>query len=236
VNRFGLTGELRGVLLDAGNTLVFLDMDAVAGVLAGVGLSVSCESLQEAEAGAKRTYMALMRAGGSHLDGWGVFMATLLRQAGVSEGSVSPGVGALRKEHDRFNLWRRVPTGLPEALARALKAGLKLGVLSNSEGQIERLLGRVGLAQYFDEIVDSSVVGLEKPDIRVFKLAATRLGLLPKQLVYIGDIPDVDVFGARKAGMSAVLIDPYDHFPLFERNSRCVSVAEVIDDLLSGEC
>ena len=93
-------------------------------------------------------------------------------------------------------------------------------------------LNEVGLASYFEVIIDSAVVGIAKPDPRVFALAARALRLQAREVVYVGDIPDVDVVGAQRAGMAGVLIDPYDHFPHFKQGPRCMSVVEVIDDLL----
>ena len=159
-------------------------------------------------------------------------MAVLLSEAGVAVSQLPLGVAALREEHARFNLWRRVPSGLSEALGRAQEGGLRLGVLSNSEGSIASLLKEVGLASYFEVIIDSAVVGIAKPDPRVFALAARALRLQAREVVYVGDIPDVDVVGAQRAGMAGVLIDPYDHFPHFKQGPRCMSVVEVIDDLL----
>jgi putative hydrolase of the HAD superfamily len=233
MNCFGLSSRPRGLLLDAGNTVVFLDMEAVARVVGRVGIEVEPVVLRGAEAWAKREYMAVMAAGGAHAEGWGLLMETLLGRAGVGPALLEPGVAALRREQSEFNLWRRVPLGLPDALDRARRGGIRLGLLSNAEGRIAALLERVGLAQFFEVIIDSALVGLAKPDPRIFALAARKLGLSAHELVYIGDLPDVDVLGARGAGMQAVLIDPYDHFPDFDQGARCASVAEVIEALLA---
>ena len=232
MSRFGLPQTLRALLLDAGNTLVFLDMAAVAEVGARVGIEVEPRVLQSAEGKAKSRYAELMASGVDHDDGWGVFMSTLLLTAGVASSRVDAGVEALREEQSRYNLWRMVPEGLPEALKRARRAGYQLGVLSNSEGHIDRLLRRVGLADDFDLIVDSAVVGMAKPDPRIFHLACSRLHVAAQDVVYIGDIPGVDVVGAKAAGLHAVLIDPFEHFLDFGDAPRCSAVAEVIDDLL----
>jgi HAD superfamily hydrolase (TIGR01509 family) len=232
VSRFGLPAAVRGLLLDAGNTLVFLDMEAVASTVFPLGLEVSVDQLRLSEAGAKREYMRFMAAGGSHDAGWDRFMAQLLSGAGASQGQLTSGVLALREEQSRFNLWRRVPSGLSEALGRAQESGFRLGVLSNSEGKISELLQQVGLAAHFEVIVDSALVGMAKPDPGIFELAAQGLDLKVEEVVYIGDIPDVDVLGAQRAGMAAILIDPYAHFPEFAASPRCASVVEVITDLL----
>src|SRR2546423_15622480 len=57
-------------------------------------------------------------------------------------------------------------------------------------------------------VLDSSAIGVEKPDPRIFRMALERSGLAPDEAVYIGDIYSIDVVGARAAGMQAVLLDP----------------------------
>jgi len=232
MSQFRLPLAVKGLLLDAGNTLVFLDMDAVSTVVGAIGVTVDSGALQTAEPSAKLRYAAFMRDKANHDDGWGVFMSTLLSTAGVPENAITASVEALRREQRRFNLWRRVPAGLIDALQRARKNDLPVGVLSNAEGNIERLLRRVDLVEYFDTIVDSGLVGMAKPDPRIFQLAASKMGLRPDELVYVGDIPGVDVVGANSAGMPAILIDPFGHFREYRGAERCSTVAEVIDDLL----
>jgi FMN phosphatase YigB (HAD superfamily) len=64
------------------------------------------------------------------------------------------------------------------------------------------------LAQYFDVLIDSKLVGFEKPDPRIFQPALAGLGVAPEEALYVGDLYEVDVIGARRAGMAAVLLDP----------------------------
>ena len=57
------------------------------------------------------------------------------------------------------------------------------------------------------------MVGLVKPDPRIFHLALGRLGIAPEQAVMVGDSPSADVAGARAAGARAALLDPFDLYP-----------------------
>jgi putative hydrolase of the HAD superfamily len=115
--------------------------------------------------------------------------------------------------------WRRgynAPTGLwiladpaaAPALARAKAAGLVVGVISNSNGMVSRTLESLGLAAWIDFVIDSSVVGVEKPDPRIFSMAVERAGVPSGEAAYVGDLYSVDVLGARAAGLQGVLIDP----------------------------
>ena len=80
--------------------------------------------------------------------------------------------------------------------------------MSNSNGTVARLLHAIGLARHVDAIVDSTVVGAEKPDPRIFRHAADLVGVRPDEAVHVGDLYSVDVLGARAAGCQAILIDP----------------------------
>ncbi|MAQ15979.1 MAG: hypothetical protein CMN30_14445 [Sandaracinus sp.] len=215
----------RALLLDAGNTVVFLDHGAVAET---VGLRT--EAVAAAEPVAKRRYEALLRSGGSHEDGWGLFMGELCREAGA-EGPMGPLVDRLRAAHDRMNLWRRVPEDFRAALEEARAGGWRIGVVSNSEGKLDELFEAVGLHDAFEVVIDSALVGLRKPDPAIFHLALEALGAEAAESWYAGDLPAVDVVGARAAGMNAALIDPLGHYADYDEAPRFASVGALVRTL-----
>ena len=88
------------------------------------------------------------------------------------------------------------------------RAGLVAGVISNSNGSVRSILEATGLARYLDFVLDSSVVGVEKPDRRIFELALREARVAAGEAVYVGDLYSVDVLGARAAGIDAILLDP----------------------------
>jgi len=116
----------------------------------------------------------------------------------------------LRDYHARLNLWESVIAGVPEALTRLRARGLRLVVVSNANGTLRQKLVRVGLADRLDIILDSHELGVEKPDPRIFEIALERAGITPDQALHVGDLYQVDVVGARAAGVAAVLVDPLD--------------------------
>lgn len=99
------------------------------------------------------------------------------------------------------------------ALERLRSAGLTLGIVSNFEEWLERLLDRLGVRELFDVRVISGIEGLEKPDPRIFRMAMERAGVEPVRSVYVGDNPEFDVDPARAVGMFPVLIDRRDRYP-----------------------
>src|SRR5262249_38318872 len=88
---------------------------------------------------------------------------------------------------------------------RERRPQLPLGVISNWSPRLERLLKRVGL-DFFHPIVASASIGVEKPDPRVFALAAARAGVAVTDCAHVGDHRDRDLHGARGAGMRALLL------------------------------
>ena len=98
-------------------------------------------------------------------------------------------------------------------LEKLTGAGMTLGVVSNFEEWLERLLEELGVASYFPVRVVSGVEGMEKPDPRIFRLAMDRAGARPEESVYVGDNPEFDVGPATAVGMFPVLIDRRGRFP-----------------------
>ncbi|MGA1873618.1 MAG: HAD family hydrolase [Thermoplasmatota archaeon] len=90
-------------------------------------------------------------------------------------------------------------------------APLKLGLVSNAgDGDaIRRFLDRNELNGYFKSIVISGEVGIAKPWEDIFMRALSEMGLEPGTALYVGDRYEIDVLGARSAGMKAVYIRQY---------------------------
>jgi HAD superfamily hydrolase (TIGR01509 family) len=132
----------------------------------------------------------------------------LLEDAGVRDSAIHVAMGVWRRTHNPpFGVWTVAEPEAAAALALAKEAGLATGVLSNSNGTIRRILESLELTRHLDFVMDSQE-GLEKPDPRLFERALARLGVPAEHAVYIGDLYSVDVVGARRAGMRAVLMDP----------------------------
>jgi len=147
--------------------------------------------------------------------------------------SLDRAASVILREHRASNAWRRVGAGVRESLERLRGAGLKLAVVSNSEGTIEQMLSEIGLRELFVTVIDSSVVGFTKPDPRIFALALERLGVDAGDALMVGDSPSADVDGAHAVGIRAALIDPYDFYP-WSRAPRFRDVTEVTDALLAS--
>jgi putative hydrolase of the HAD superfamily len=109
---------------------------------------------------------------------------------------------------------------VPPVLERLKAAGLVLGVISNFEEWLERLLEHLGVRAFFEVRVISGLEGVEKPDPRIFELAMTRAGVSPERSVYVGDNPEFDVGPALAVGMLPILIDRRGRSENEERATR----------------
>ena len=210
----------RAILFDAGFTLTFHDGARLAAYAALAGLRADDAALERAE-GALRA--ELRETEGvtlqTHADGghrWHQHMYRRLLALAETPGDpelLDRAAEVILREHRASNAWRRIGAGVRDALVRLRGAGLKLAVVSNSEGTIEQMLIEVGLRELLDAVVDSAVVGAIKPDPRIFQIALDRLGVSPRDALIVGDSPSADVAGAHAVGLRAALLDPHDLYP-----------------------
>lgn len=92
-------------------------------------------------------------------------------------------------------------------LLQSLKArGYQLGVISNWDHRLHRVLDETGLARFFDPVIVSADIGIEKPDAGIFRAAETALGHPPESCLHVGDSRHHDLAGAQEAGWAAILV------------------------------
>lgn len=224
--------SLRAVLFDAGNTLIFLDYPRLAeGVGRAVGMALTADAL---ESRAAEAAAALERGTGTDRERAAAYLEALLLLAGVPHASLDDARTELYRLHRERNLWSGLQPGTADALARLRAAGLLLGVVSNSDGRVDAALADAGLREYFQVVVDSTLAGVEKPDPRIFRAALEPLGVPAGEALYVGDIYEVDVVGARAAGMDVVLVDPRGIHAARDV-STAPSVAALVDRLLEPD-
>ena len=135
-----------------------------------------------------------------------LFLAAILEDLGVPPEERRDASARIAAEHRRSNLWSRAYADAASTLEALARRGYRMGVVSNADGRVRGLLQRAGLAPFLEIVVDSSEVGFEKPDPRIFQAATARLDLPPERCAYVGDIYEIDVVGARAAGLRALLI------------------------------
>lgn len=201
--------SVRALLLDVGGVLVRPDFARVAEALRARGVPADPAALAAADPRVRR---ALDRppSPGFATDaerGWHYFNL-VLAEAGVAR---SPATDAALEEvkawHDRHCLWDDVLEGVLPALQRLRAAGFRLAAVSNANGTVRALFERLGFTPFFEAVLDSRVEGVEKPDPAIFHRALARLGEEAGAALHVGDFYNVDVAGARAAGIRPVLVD-----------------------------
>jgi putative hydrolase of the HAD superfamily len=84
----------------------------------------------------------------------------------------------------------------------------RLGLLTNGDGETQRYkIERFDLARYFDTILIEGEIGFGKPDVRMYQLALSTLGLKPDQAYMVGDNLSWDVEAPQEMGIRAIWID-----------------------------
>jgi HAD superfamily hydrolase (TIGR01509 family) len=231
---------LRAVVFDAGNTLMHLDYAFIAGVLAEHGYPATPIEIRIAEYSAKAAiddHVTPQIAPGS-VEGllWPAaereqpsYFATALHALGVPSDATQPIIDALYAHNRERCLWRVVEPDTADVLNRLRERGLTLAVISNADGRVEADLERCGLRPHFATVVDSHVVGVEKPDPAIFALTLDRIQAAADAALYVGDVFSIDVLGARRAGMDAVLVDTLDRYPGHIDCPRISRLVELLD-------
>ncbi len=230
-----LVADVDLLCLDAGNCIIFFDHARVAALSTAAGVAMDAATLiaTEGEAKLAQERGALADFAWAHKElpgaaGWGRMVGTMLLRAGFPQERIASFMDALWIEHVRHNIYSLVPEGIGAALDDLRARGVRVVVVSNSEGMLERLFTDLGIVGHFDAIVDSGKVGIEKPDPRIFEIALARFGVPAARALMLGDTFATDIAGAHAAGMRAALVDPHEHMGLRHRDVPRVSgVVEV---------
>src|SRR5262249_46562374 len=123
-----------------------------------------------------------------HERGW-LYFNLVLEEAGIEQTpSTDAALIDLREYHGQENLWESVPDDVMPTLTALRALGPKLVVVSNANGRLRHLFGRVGLAGSFDVLFDSFEEGVEKPDPRLFQIALERSGGRADRTLHVGDL------------------------------------------------
>jgi HAD superfamily hydrolase (TIGR01549 family) len=120
-------------------------------------------------------------------------------------------------------LWHKTDEIKRRTLAQLKARGASLAIVSNSDGRIESAFRQAGIADCFDFFVDSFHVEVEKPDPEIFLIATQSAGVAANEAAYVGDLYEVDVVGARKAGLMPVLYDPFN----LNSDADCVRIKSI---------
>ena len=91
-----------------------------------------------------------------------------------------------------------------QLLSHLKSMGVKLAIVSNCSSEEVKVIKQSRIYEFFDQVILSYEVGLQKPDIRIYKKAADLLGVAIDECVFVGDGGSNELVGARDAGMKAI--------------------------------
>jgi putative hydrolase of the HAD superfamily len=226
-----LPARIDAVLLDVGGVFHLPDHDRIVAAMARAGVAVDAADLDRAHyAGVKA--LTDFREGDREI--WLAYNRGYARVLGAAD-RVEDVAEILLNEFTTGGVWTRVIDGSRDALVALAATGVRLAVVSNADGSVEAQLAADAICQVgpgsgvcVDAVLDSSVVGVAKPDPGIFAIALARLGVDAARTIHVGDTPAADVEGARAAGVTPVLVDPHDDHPDVDCR-RVRSLADVVD-------
>jgi len=114
---------------------------------------------------------------------------------------------AIFAHYARADAWRATDGARP-ALARLRADGLRLAVASNFDHRLPGVLQGLGLLEFFEVVWGPAEARATKPSAAFFGRLLERLGLPPEAVLHVGDHPEQDLAGARRAGLRALAIRP----------------------------
>ena len=204
--------QLRALSLDVGGTLLYERPSRYA-IYAEAGrqrgLQVSDERMRELMCQAHHGLPRELEGSFRYSDPWFRRFIEAIYAEGL--GLPRAELGALTGElFDRFQspaTFRLFP-GVRELLDGARELGLRVGVTSNWSARLPQVLDAMDLSGALDFVVCSAIERSEKPEPRIFELAAERAGCEPAAVLHVGDRLDFDG-AARGVGMQVVIVDHF---------------------------
>jgi putative hydrolase of the HAD superfamily len=204
---------IRVVTFDAAGTVIRLVQPAgytYARVAVGFGCNCDPERMQAAFATAWRMLPSPPETPGPNPDDgrgwWRSLVEKTLDIAGYRVDRFDEYFAKLYATFRQRGIWELYQDA-DTILSRLNSSGIRLGVISNFDGRLRTILQQLDVADRFEHLVISSEVGAEKPSSRIFREAARRFAVEPDEILHVGDDPEVDIDGARAAGLQALLVD-----------------------------
>jgi putative hydrolase of the HAD superfamily len=205
---------IRAILFDAAGTLIQLPRGVgwhYRQITTRHGLDLDEKRLAAAFGAAFKAAGPRVAAGVSRPDDDKGWWRALVRQVLAACGQ-EPGDpvfdGMFEELYGHFaepGVWALYPDVVP--VLEALHGQYRLGVVSNFDRRLYPVLEDLGVRGYFETIVISSELGVDKPDGRIFAAALTALGVTAGETVHAGDDPDQDWRAAEAAGLHVYRVE-----------------------------
>lgn len=233
---------VEAVLIDVGGVLLLPDPDVVGRALATAGVEHDPERVAEAH---YRAAAALDPAivSSPYADQIPHYASDFVSGLGIPADHRDAALTALTPvwHEPAPTLWRTVVPGSAEGLRDLAATGSLLAIVSNADGSIEEQLRVHELCQVGSgpgvevaAVLDSAVVGIAKPDPRIFELALQAVDVAAESALYVGDTAAIDVAGALAAGLTPVHFDPFAVCP-DDTHAHVARLSEVAPLVTGGD-
>jgi putative hydrolase of the HAD superfamily len=223
---------ISAVLLDVGGIFHLPSHEHVLGACRRAGFPADADRLDRAHYRGTTAFHTEYTGELPWNEMWDGYLSEYVSELGVTDDVRADVLEHLHAEFATAAMWSRVIPGSVDDLRALAATGIRLGVISNADGTVairlreqEVLQVGPGLGVPVECVIDSGEVGVVKPDPRIFAVALDAIGLPAEQAWYVGDMPGIDVVGARAAGIEPLVIDPYG----FHRGHDYQTVASLRD-------
>ena len=204
------------VLLDVGGIFHLPSHERVLGAFARGGFTARAEDLDRAHYHGATCFVTDYEGEMPWRELWHAYLVEYARACGVGDDMYNDVHEHLDAEFATAGLWSRIIPGSVDGLRKLAATGVKLGIVSNADGSVaarlreqEVLQVGPGMGVEVGCVIDSGEVGVNKPNPRIFAIALDAMGVEPHEAWDLGDMPGIDVVGARAAGIRPFVIDPY---------------------------
>jgi putative hydrolase of the HAD superfamily len=203
------------VLLDVGGVFLLPEHQRILGALDRAGCTTDADLLDGAHYRGASRLTTDLDVEGDWSGSWQAYLDRYVEECGVAQEDRTEVHRHLDSEFADAGLWLRVIPGCRQGIRALADTGVRLGVVSNADGLIGERLRMLeilqvgpGIGVEVECVIDSGEVGVMKPDRRIFTIALDALDITAEDAWYVGDMPGIDVVGARRAGLRPVLMDP----------------------------
>lgn len=226
----------RACIFDAGGTIVHPDWPRLSRIAA----EVSGRTFEYQEMG--RAFGQMLKAVGVEMQSEGFVLSDEMKRPhwtfrrmyaalGLDEATCDAVVEGLAVSHVDRHVWCGADPAGSHVLDELKRQDLILAVISNTEdGRLRDSLDAAGIADRFDLLIDSHLVGYRKPDPAIFRLTLDRLGLEAHEAAFVGDSYAHDALAAQAIGLRGILLDPLDLHP----ESVCPRIKSLDELCFSG--
>jgi 2-haloalkanoic acid dehalogenase type II len=218
---------LKAVLFDVGLTLIKTAPfpEIYSRILTCFGVKVSIDDIIRAQEATESEFDAANYPINRRKEYWTRYNASLLEKLGVKERRLflAEKIDALWWEFSHLQVYSDVEPTLSSLRAKSLK----LGIVSNGlEKDLEHVLEKLKLKEWFDVVVGIDSCNCAKPDKEIFLYALDRLGVQPGDSLFVGNSAETDYRGALNVGIKSFIIDREGKIP--SQYDRIESLTELL--------